>query len=52
MEEKNCKIISCEIELPYNENLESILARIDGWDVEFWDKKKSGILKIELTQKK
>ena len=48
--ETNNKVIRCDIQLPHNVNLEQILSTLKGWEVEFWDKRKSGILKVELTK--
>ncbi len=49
--EINSKSFIVEVQLPHNENLESVLSKIPGWDVDFYEKRKSGMLKIELTPK-
>jgi hypothetical protein len=49
--EKNSKSEIYEIQIPHNESLESILSLIDGYDIDFYDKRRNGILKIEFSKK-
>lgn len=49
--ETNNKSFTVEIQVPHNENLEQILSTIPGYDVDFYEKRKCGVVKIELTKK-
>lgn len=49
--EKNHKSNFFEIQIPHNESFESIFESIEGFDVDFYEKRKNGILKIEFTKK-
>jgi hypothetical protein len=49
--EINSKSFIVEIQIPHNESLENILSAITKFDVDFYEKRKSGMLKIELTPK-
>jgi hypothetical protein len=49
--ESNNKSFTIEIQIPHNESLEQILAELKNWDVDFYEKRKCGITKVELTKK-
>ena len=49
--ETNSKSFLIEIQIPHNESLEQILSELTGYDVDFYDKRKSGVTKVELTKK-